>query len=377
MIVGYSYNFINVSIIYYLVVTIVFVGYVFKQIKNSDTMIKHLSLNDYDYDLPKELIAQSPADKRDQSRLLILNETTGVMSHKIFNDVIDYLKKDDILVINNTKVLEHKILGIKETGAPVELIIINEEDKDSCWCLVKTNKPRIGTIFLFGKKKTKAEIINKKDNLFLLRFDSDLALFIKENGLLPLPPYVKEPNKISPERYQTVFSKNPGSLAAPTAGLHFTNELLERIKKKGVTAAEVSLHVSYGTFLPIRSDNVLDHKMAPEYFEVTKKTADIINNRKGRLIVVGTTSLKCLESATDENGVVQPKAGWSELYITPAHKPRLKLDAMITNFHLPKSTLIILVCTFFDKEKIFTAYKEAIKEKYRFYSFGDAMMINK
>ncbi len=343
-------------------------------------MDEKYDLAGYDYELPQELIAQAPVDKRDKSRLLVLDEKTGDVSHKNFENIIDYLEKDDVLVINNTKVLPWRLLGHKESGAYADVILVEKKENNEWLCLLTTRNPKPGTKIIFTDKNGKdilSEVVSKENNFFRMRFEPGFDDFIKKNGVLPMPPYVRNQSEIPQDRYQTIYSKKEGSLAAPTAGLHFTQELLQKIKDKGVKIAEISLHVSIGTFMPIRTTNVLEHKMHPEYFHIDKENADLINHRKGKLIVVGTTSLKALESASDESGKIRPISEYSTLYITPAHKFHVKIDAMITNFHLPKSTLIILLCSLFDKTKIFNAYQKAIEEKYRFYSFGDAMLIKK
>lgn len=343
-------------------------------------MDEKYDLAGYDYELPQELIAQVPVDDREKSRLLVLDEKTGKTEHKSFEDIIDYLQKDDVLVINNTKVLPWRLLGHKVSGAYADVILVEKKDENEWLCLLTTRNPKPGTKILFTDKNGKdiqSEVVSKENNFFRIRFEKGFDEFIKNNGVLPMPPYVKNQSLIPQNRYQTIYSKKEGSLAAPTAGLHFTQDILQKIRDKGVKIAEVCLHVSIGTFMPIRAKNILEHKMHPEYFHIDKENADLINNRKGKLIVVGTTSLKALESASDEKGKIRPISEHSTLYITPAHKFNVKVDAMITNFHLPKSTLIILLCSLFDKKKIFKAYEEAIEQKYRFYSFGDAMLIKK
>jgi len=326
-----------------------------------------MKLSDFDYSLPKEFIAQKPMSPRDNSRLMIINDK---IEHRKFYNIIDYLKKDDVLVVNETKVIPAKLVGKKQTGAKVELIV--EQSKgNECKCRIKATKPRIGNKLIFGKFS--GEIIGTENDEFIVKFNENINKIIKKIGELPTPPYVKR--KIDRDsQYQTVYSKKKGSIAAPTAGLHFTKRLLNKIKKKGIKIAKVCLHVDFGTFLPLRdiNQNIL-HK---EYFEVDAKNAKIINNAK-RLFVVGTTSIRALESVSDKNGKIHAGKGSTELFIKPGYKFKTKIDAMITNFHLPKSTLLMLVSAFIGRKKILNAYKIAVKNNYRFFSFGDAMLILK
>jgi len=326
-----------------------------------------MKLEDFNYNLPKEFIAQFPVSPRNNSRLMIINKT---IQHKRFYNIVDYLEKDDVLVINETKVIPAKLTGKKITGSRAEIII--EEFKGKiCRGHIKTRNPRIGTKLLFGKYN--AEIIDENEGMFTIRFDKDIKSIMKSIGQLPTPPYVKK--KLEKDsQYQTVYSKKKGSIAAPTAGLHFTKRLLTKIKKKGVKIAKITLHVDFGTFLPVRDIN--KNKLHKEYFEIDKKNVDIINKRKGRLFAVGTTSVRTLESA-NKNGKMTAKKGETELFIKPGYKFKIKIDGLITNFHLPKSTLLMLVSAFIGREKLFDAYNTAIKNKYRFFSFGDAMLIFK
>ncbi len=331
-----------------------------------------MKLSDFDYYLPKELIAHEPLKNRDCSRLMVLKGNK--IFHKKFYNIIDYLKKDDILVINETKVIAAKLTGKKETGGKVEIIVYSFK-KNIAECLVKGKRIKINLI-LFFKKDINSTVIDKKNNLFVLKFNKNIKNIMKLIGEMPTPPYVKKKLK-KKSRYQTIYSKKLGSIASPTAGLHFTKRLLKKIEKKGVKIAKICLHVSYSTFYPIKTENIKEHKMEPESFEIKKEDAEIINNRKGNLFIVGTTTMKTLETAADSNGKIKPIKGFSELFIYPGYNFKTKVKGFITNFHLPKSTLILLVSTFYGKDKILNAYKEAIKRKYRFYSFGDAMLLLK
>jgi len=326
-----------------------------------------MKLKDFDYDLPETLIAQKPMFPRDHSKLMIISKK---IEHKKFYNILDYLKKDDVLVINETKVIPARLTGKKETGSKAE-IIIKDFKCNICRCLIKTRNPRIGLKLIF--KKYDAKIIGGKDGLFDLKFNHDVKDIVENFGELPTPPYVKR--KIHRDsQYQTVYSKKKGSIAAPTAGLHFTKRILEKIKRKGVKLAKVCLHVDFGTFLPVRDIN--KKKLHSEYFEIDKKNAEIINNRKGRLFAVGTTSVRTLESAADK-GKVTAKKGKTEIFIKPGYKFKIRIDGLITNFHIPKSTLLMLVSAFIGRKKILDCYKIAAENKYRFFSFGDAMLILK
>jgi S-adenosylmethionine:tRNA ribosyltransferase-isomerase len=325
-----------------------------------------MQLSDFDYVLPKELIAQHPVSPRCNSRLLVAGKK---VEHKHFFDIVDYFRKGDVLVINETKVIPAKLTGRKETGAKIELIVEHCFGKE-CTCHIKGTKPRVGNKLIF--KKFHAEIIKNENDIFTVVFDADIDTVIKQVGKLPTPPYVKE-NLRRNSDYQTAYSRKNGSVAAPTAGFHFTKELLEKIQKKGVKIAKVCLHVGFGTFLPVRDLNT--HVMHSEYFEVDQKNADIVNDKKRRLFVVGTTSVRVLESAANEQGKIMAEKGETSLFIKPGYKFKTSIDALITNFHLPKSTLLMLVSAFIGREKILKLYKRAIKKKYRFYSFGDAMLL--
>ncbi len=339
-----------------------------------------MKTDDFDYELPSELIAQTPLSKRDESRLLVLDRETGEVTHKKFYDIIDYLNPGDALVINDTKVIPARIIGEKvDTGAIIELLLLKElEDK---WeCLAKPQKRlKIGTIISFGDGKLKAEVVEIRDEgvtIVKLIYNGILMEILDALGSMPLPPYIHEKLE-DKDRYQTVYAKDYGSAAAPTAGLHFTKELLKKIEDKGIKIVHVTLHVGLGTFRPVMVDDVKNHKMHSEHFILTKEAADTLNNiRKngGRIIAVGTTSVRTLETVMQNNNEFVPMVGDTEIFIYPGFKFKA-IDGLITNFHLPKSTLVMLVSAFASREKILNAYNIAVKEKYRFFSFGDAMFI--
>ena len=339
-----------------------------------------MKTDDCDYLLPSELIAQTPLSKRDESRLLVLDRETGEVTHKKFYDIIDYLNPGDALVINDTKVIPARIIGEKvDTGAVIELLLLKElEDK---WeCLAKPQKRlKVGTIISFGDGKLKAEVIEIRDEgvtIVKLIYNGILMEILDALGSMPLPPYIHEKLE-DKDRYQTVYAKDYGSAAAPTAGLHFTKELLKRIEDKGIKIVHVTLHVGLGTFRPVMVDDVKNHKMHSEHFILTKEAADTLNTiRKngGRIIAVGTTSVRTLETVMQNNTHFVPMVGDTEIFIYPGFKFKA-IDGLITNFHLPKSTLVMLVSAFASREKILNAYNIAVKEKYRFFSFGDAMFI--
>lgn len=332
-----------------------------------------MELDDFDYGLPKELIAQKAAVPKDSSRLMVVKGDK--IEYKHFYEIIDYLNKDDVLVINETKVSRAKITGKKMTGSKAELILCDKIDDNTFGCRIKSNKVRVGNEYVFAKG-LRCRIIGQEKDVFTVKFNKRIDKKIINNLFeLPLPPYVKR--RISKEaEYQTVYSKKSGSLAAPTAGLHFTRKLLQKIRKKGVKIAKVCLHIDFGTFLPVR-DRIEEHKMHEEYFEIDRKNAEIINRRKGRLVAVGTTSVRTLESAADGKGRIIVKKGRTDIFIYPGYEFRTNIDAMITNFHLPKSTLLMLVSAYYGRERILSAYEEAIKRKYRFYSLGDGMILIK
>ena len=344
--------------------------------------MEKMKLSDYFYELPEELIAQDPLDKRDESRLLVLDKNTGDILHKTFKDVINYLKPNDCLVINNTRVIPARLLGKKEaTGGKIELFLLKNLG-DDCWeVLSKPGKRAIpGTKFVFGENEQLiAEILEVKDDgnrIAKFYYNGVFQSILDEVGVVPLPPYIH--NKLDDkERYQTVYSKFKGSAAAPTAGLHFTEELLKEIEQKGISIAELTLHVGLGTFRPVKEENILDHKMHSEWYEINKDACDKINKAKangGRIIAVGTTSCRVLESVSKENGEIYPESGETSIFIYPGYKFKI-LDGLITNFHLPESTLLMLVSAFAGYENVMNTYKTAVEERYRFFSFGDAMII--
>ena len=337
----------------------------------------NIKTSDFDYDLPEELIAQTPLDKRDNSKMLVLDKNTGDIEHKHFSDITDYLEEGDILVVNDTKVIPARLYGVKEeTNALIEILMLKETD--NYWeCLVKPAKRvHIGTIINFGEGKLKAECIDAKEEgirVFKFIYEGIFYEILDELGTMPLPPYIHE-QLDDKDRYQTVYAKNIGSAAAPTAGLHFTDELLNKLKNKGVVIAPVTLHVGLGTFRPVSVEDVTTHKMHSEYYMMSKETADILNNHKKRIIAVGTTSTRTLETIMNIHGTFKECSGWTDIFIYPGYEFKA-INALITNFHLPKSTLMMLVSAFASKEYIFNAYNEAIKNEYRFFSFGDSMFI--
>ncbi len=342
--------------------------------------MEELLKKDYWYDLPEELIAQDPLAQRDSSRLMVVNKETGEYEHKVFHDIVDYLNAGDCLVMNNTKVIPARLLGVKEdTGAAVEILLLKRKEKDVWETIVRPGKKlRIGARVVFGDGILKAEVIDiveEGDRLVRFEYEGIFEEILDKLGEMPLPPYIT--HKLADrDRYNTVYAKFDGSAAAPTAGLHFTPELIEKIKAKGVKIAYVTLHVGLGTFRPVKEENLLNHHMHSEFYMVTKEAADMINETKqsgsGRVICVGTTSCRTIESAADENGVVQPTLGSNtEIFIYPGYKFKV-LDCLITNFHLPESTLIMLVSALAGRENVLNAYAEAVKERYRFFSFGDA-----
>lgn len=336
-------------------------------------------LSSYYYDLPQDLIAQTPIEPRDSSRLLVYNKKTNTIEHKHFYDIIDYLNEGDVLVINNTKVVPCRLFGKKkDTGANIEVFLLKRINTTDWEVLVKPAKRlKIGTIVEFGEKLS-CQVLQELDmggRIVRFKYEGTFEAILNEIGTMPLPPYIKQKLK-DKQRYQTVYSKIEGSSAAPTAGLHFTPELLQKIKDKGVIVTEVLLHVGLGTFRPVKCENILQHDMHSEYFEVSQESADIINNAKKngkRVIAVGTTSVRTLESSNKDGVVIAQKAN-TNIFIYPSYKFKV-VDALITNFHLPESTLIMLVCAFVGYENTMNIYKTAVKEKYRFFSFGDATFL--
>lgn len=337
--------------------------------------------SDFYFDLPEELIAQDPLEDRSGSRLLMLDKNTGETKHRIFHDIVNYLAPGDCLVLNNTKVIPARLLGVKEdTGAAIEVLLLKRREKDIWETLVRPGrKCRPGANFVFGDGLLKAEVLDvveEGNRLIQFTYDGIFEEVLDKLGEMPLPPYIT--HKLQDKnRYQTVYAKYEGSAAAPTAGLHFTKELLQQMEAKGVRLAYVTLHVGLGTFRPVKEDDILDHHMHSEYYQVTEETAKLINDTRkagNRIICVGTTSCRTVESAADENGIVQAGCGNTEIFIYPGYKFKV-LDCLITNFHLPESTLMMLVSALAGREHILAAYEEAIREKYRFFSFGDAMFI--
>lgn len=340
-----------------------------------------MEVEEFNYDLPEELIAQTPLKKRDSSRLLVLDKNTGDVEHKHFSDIIDYLEEGDTLVLNNTKVLPARLIGEKvDTKAVIEILLLKDLGSDNWECLVKpARRIKVGTIVSFGNGKLKAECIKELDEgirHFKLIYKGILLEILEELGTMPLPPYIHE--KLSDQsRYQTVYAKQVGSAAAPTAGLHFTNELLDKIKSKGINICYVTLHVGLGTFRPVSVEKIEDHEMHSEYYEMSKEVEDILNKTKEngkRIIAVGTTSTRTLETIMSRNNKFIESSGWTNIFIYPGYEFK-GIDALITNFHLPKSTLVMLVSALAGRKNILNAYKIAVNEKYRFFSFGDAMFI--
>ena len=340
-----------------------------------------MKLTDFNYDLPKELIAQTPIEKRDEARLMVLHRSNQTIEHKIFKDILDYLKPGDCLVRNNTKVIPARIYGKKDTGANVEFLLLNRIEGDTWEVMVRPGKKLMpGARVDFGNGLLKAEIVDKMEGgnrKVKFEYNGIFNEILDKIGLMPLPPYIKEKLE-KKEMYQTVYAKYEGSAAAPTAGLHFTEELLDQIRAKGVEIANVTLHVGIGTFRPVKEENIEDHDMHTEHYYIKTEDAEKINNARkngGRIIAVGTTSCRVLESVADENGMVKAVEGDTNIYIYPGYKFKC-IDALITNFHLPESTLVMLVSALAGREFILNSYKEAVEKKYRFFSFGDAMYID-
>lgn len=342
-----------------------------------------MDVNDFDYELPEELIAQKPSDKRDECRLLVMHRDTDKIEHKHFYDVLDYLNEGDCLVLNDSKVIPARIFGVKkDTGANIEFLLSKRVDGDRWETLVRPGRRlKPGDEVVFGDGKLVATIEDFGDEgtrIVSFKYDGIFMEVLEEIGSMPLPPYIERAaTDEDKDRYQNVYAVNEGSVACPTAGLHWTPELLEKAKAKGVKLAFVTLHVGIGTFRPVKVDKVEDHKMHFEEYTVSKEAADIINNTRkagGRIICVGTTATRTLESATDENGILHAGSGSTGIFIYPGYKYKM-VDCLITNFHLPKSTLIMLVSALYDREKVLAAYKEAVNERYKFFSYGDACLI--
>lgn len=340
-----------------------------------------MNVKDYDYDLPEELIAQDPLEDRSSSRLMVLDRQTGDVEHRHFTDILEYLHPGDCLVINNTKVIPARLFGVKEdTQAKIEVLLLKRKENDIWETLVKPGKKaKPGTKLVFGDGLLTAEVVDvveEGNRLIQFHYDGIFEEILDQLGQMPLPPYITHQLK-DKNRYQTVYAKYDGSAAAPTAGLHFTKELLQKVKDMGVDIAEVTLHVGLGTFRPVKVENVLDHHMHSEFYMVSREAADKINRAKEsghRVIAVGTTSTRTLEAAADENGRLHETSGWTEIFIYPGYQFKV-IDALITNFHLPQSTLVMLVSALAGREHVLHAYEIAVKERYRFFSFGDAMLI--
>lgn len=340
-----------------------------------------MKTSDFKFDLPQELIAQVPIEDRASSRLMVLDKETGNIEHKVFRDIIEYLNPGDCLVLNNTRVIPARLIGEKlEAGGKIEFLLLKRTEEDTWQALVKPGKrAKVGTKFSFGNGKLIGEVVDLSDEgsrIIKFHYDGIFEEILDELGNMPLPPYITA-RLDEKERYQTVYSKHNGSAAAPTAGLHFTEELLNKIKEKGVDIAFVTLHVGLGTFRPVKVEDVLNHKMHSEYYMVSQEAADKINRAKENgknVICVGTTSCRTIESACNEDGKMKETSGWTEIFIYPGYKFKV-LDKLITNFHLPESTLIMLVSAICGKDNVLNAYNEAVKERYRFFSFGDAMII--
>lgn len=340
-----------------------------------------MSLHDYYYDLPEELIAQDPLKDRSSSRLMVLDKENGNVEHHVFKEIVDYLNEGDCLVINDTKVLPARLYGNKVgTDAKIEVLLLKRRENDIWETLVKPGKKcKVGTVISFGDGLLTGEVVDiveEGNRLIQFKYEGIFEEVLDQLGEMPLPPYIT--HKLEDKnRYQTVYAKYEGSAAAPTAGLHFTKELLKEIEAKGVKIAHVTLHVGLGTFRPVKVENILDHHMHSEFYMVDEKDAEIINTcrrNSGRIISVGTTSTRTLETVTDENGVVHAGSGWTQIFIYPGYQFKA-IDCLITNFHLPESTLLMLVSALAGRENVLEAYEEAVKERYRFFSFGDAMLI--
>lgn len=340
-----------------------------------------MDVKEFDYELPEELIAQDPLEDRSSSRLMILNKETGTVEHKVFRDILGELRPEDCLVINNTKVIPARLYGTKkDTGAQIEVLLLKRKENDVWETLVRPGKKcRPGTELVFGDgilTATVEDVVEEGNRLIRFRYEGIFEEILDRLGEMPLPPYITHKLK-DKNRYQTVYAKHEGSAAAPTAGLHFTPELLQAIRDKGIRIAEVTLHVGLGTFRPVKENTVENHHMHSEFYIITEEAAGIINETKrngGRVICVGTTSCRTVESAAAEDGTLRACSGWTEIFIYPGYRFKV-LDALITNFHLPQSTLIMLVSALAGREHVLDAYRTAVTEKYRFFSFGDAMFI--
>ena len=339
-----------------------------------------MKTSDFWYDLPEELIAQTPLEKRDTSRLLALDKATGQIAHKHFFDIVDYLQPGDCLVMNDSRVLPARLLGHRPTGGAAELLLLKELGDNQWECLAKPGRKLLeGQEVIFGNGELTASVICVKEDgnrVVKFHYEGIFLEVLEQLGKMPLPPYIKAELQ-DQERYQTVYSKELGSAAAPTAGLHFTNDLLDKIRAKGVNTAFVTLHVGLGTFRPVKAEEISQHHMHSELCMMSRQTADLLNDTKrsgGRIICVGTTSCRTLESLVNEDGTFEAKSRWTDIFIYPGYRFKA-MDGLITNFHLPESTLVMLVSAFAGRENVLNAYKTAVKERYRFFSFGDAMLI--
>jgi S-adenosylmethionine:tRNA ribosyltransferase-isomerase len=345
-----------------------------------------MKLEDFSYHLPEELIAQHPCDLRDESRMMVVRRKAGDLECRIFHDLPEFIRKDDVLVINDTKVIPARLIGKKTTGGMIEILLLSRRPEDSklfeTWevLLRPAKRVRVGTRILFNAECEAQVIACISEKKWIVAFVTGLGFdnFLKKYGKIPLPPYIKRKKEAADsladiDRYQTIYARLPGSVAAPTAGLHFSQNILDTLKRNGVHIAPVTLHVGYGTFLPIKTDNVEDHVMNEEFFEITPEAAEMVNTA-GRVIAVGTTSTRVLESAADEAGKIKPSSAYTRLFIYPGHRFK-RVDSLITNFHLPRSSLYLLVCAFAGKHLTERAYKEAIRDRFRFYSYGDCMLM--
>ncbi len=340
-----------------------------------------MNVKDFYFELPQELIAQDPLDDRSASRLLVMDKQTGAIEHRVFRDIVEYLHPGDCLVINNTKVIPARLLGVKEdTGAHIEVLLLKRKENNIWETLVKPGKKcRPGAVLSFGDgllRGTVLDVVDEGNRLIQFSFEGIFEEILDQLGQMPLPPYITHQLQ-DKNRYQTVYAKHDGSAAAPTAGLHFTTDLLKQIEDMGVKIAHVTLHVGLGTFRPVKVENILDHHMHSEFYWIEESEAQKINETKtngGRVICVGTTSCRTIESAVDPDGILRAKSGWTDIFIYPGYQFKI-LDCLITNFHLPESTLVMLVSALAGREHVLHAYEEAIRLKYRFFSFGDAMFI--
>lgn len=340
-----------------------------------------MKVHDFYFDLPEELIAQDPLEKRDESRLLVLHRKDSTIEHRVFKEIIDFLNPGDCLVLNNSRVIPARLYGFKEdTGASMEFVLLKRIDRDKWETLVKPGKKaKLGSRFIFGNGELKCTVLDNTDaggRIIEFEYDGIFEEILDKLGEMPLPPYIKHKLE-DKERYQTVYSKVEGSAAAPTAGLHFTNELLNKIREKGIYIAYLTLHVGLGTFRPVKVEDIEKHLMHSEFYMIDSENAEIINEAKGRgkrVIAVGTTSCRTLETIGDEKGMTKASTGWTDIFIYPGYKFKV-VDCLITNFHLPESTLIMLVSALAGRERIMDAYKAAVNERYRFFSFGDSMFI--